>query len=155
MQSAGGIVLYLRQEGRGVGLLNKIRAYALQDAGLDTVEANMTLGFETDERDYRVAGRMLQLLGCQRVLLLTNNPAKLAGLAEIGIEVCDRVPLHAPVTASNRRLLETMAVERATARLPTLPKMYYRNEACGTLDGDQEFVPIGFEHRCVRAWRRK
>jgi GTP cyclohydrolase II len=110
MQSAGGIVLYLRQEGRGVGLLNKIRAYALQDAGLDTVEANMTLGFETDERDYRVAGRMLQLLGCQRVLLLTNNPAKLAGLAEIGIEVCDRVPLHAPVTASNRRLLETMAV---------------------------------------------
>ena len=110
IQSSGGIILYLRQEGRGVGLLNKIRAYGLQDAGLDTVEANMTLGFETDERDYRVAGRMLKLLGCQRVLLLTNNPAKLAGLAETGIEVCDRVPLHAPVTASNRRLLETMAV---------------------------------------------
>jgi len=110
IQSAGGIILYLRQEGRGVGLLNKIRAYGLQDTGLDTVEANMTLGFETDECDYRVAGRMLRLIGCQRVLLLTNNPAKLAGLAETGIEVCDRVPLHAPVTASNRRLLETMAV---------------------------------------------
>jgi GTP cyclohydrolase II len=109
MQSTGGIVLYLRQEGRGVGLLNKVRAYGLQDAGLDTVEANMTLGFETDERDYRVAGRMLQLLGCQRVSLLTNNPAKLAGLAETGIEICGRVPLHAPITASNRRLLETMA----------------------------------------------
>jgi GTP cyclohydrolase II len=108
MHSAGGIVLYLRQEGRGVGLLNKIRAYDLQDAGLDTLEANMTLGFESDERDYRAAGRMLQLLGCQRVLLLTNNPAKLAGLSDTGIEICGRVPLHAPITASNSRLLETM-----------------------------------------------
>src|SRR3984957_5243079 len=108
MHSAGGIVLYLRQEGRGVGLLNKIRAYDLQDAGLDTVEANMTLGFETDERDYRVAGRMLQLLGCKSVLLLTNNPAKLAGLSDTGIEISGRVPLHAPFTANNRRLLETL-----------------------------------------------
>jgi GTP cyclohydrolase II len=127
MQSAGGIVLYLRQEGRGVGLLNKIRAYGLQDAGLDTVEANMTLGFETDERDYRVAGRMLQLLGCQRVLLLTNNPAKLAGLAETGIEICGRVPLQVPITASNRRLLETMAARAghrsiASAAEALLPK---------------------------------
>jgi GTP cyclohydrolase II len=127
MQSAGGIVLYLRQEGRGVGLLNKIRAYGLQDAGLDTVEVNMTLGFETDERDYRVAGRMLQLLRCQRVLLLTNNPARLAGLAETGIEICGRVPLHAPITASNRRLLETMAARAghrsiANAAEALLPK---------------------------------
>jgi len=111
MQSAGGMVLYLRQEGRGVGLLNKIRAYGLQDAGLDTVEANMTLGFESDERDYRTAGRMLQLLGCQRVSLLTNNPAKLAGLSDSGIEIIGRVPLHAPVTASNRRLLETLMAQ--------------------------------------------
>jgi GTP cyclohydrolase II len=125
MQGAGGIVLYLRQEGRGVGLLNKIRAYGLQDAGLDTVEANMTLGFETDERDYRVAGRMLQLLGYKRVLLLTNNPAKLAGLAETGIDVCDRVPLHAPLTANNRRLLETMttrAGHRSIANAALLQK---------------------------------
>ena len=127
MQSTGGIVLYLRQEGRGVGLLNKVRAYGLQDAGLDTVEANMTLGFEIDERDYRVAGRMLQLLGCQRVLLLTNNPAKLAGLAETGIEICGRVPLQVPITASNRRLLETMAARAghrsiASAAEALLPK---------------------------------
>jgi GTP cyclohydrolase II len=110
IQSVGGIILYLRQEGRGVGLLNKIRAYELQDAGLDTVEANMTLGFESDERDYSAAGRMLQLLGCQRVLLLTNNPAKLAGLSNSGIEISGRVPLHAPITANNRRLLETLTV---------------------------------------------
>ena len=73
---AGGILLYLDQEGRGLGLLNKIRAYRLQDLGLDTIDANMTLGFEHDERDYRVAARMLQLLGCKRVVLLTNNPVK-------------------------------------------------------------------------------
>src|SRR5205085_5403912 len=83
----GGVILYLEQEGRGVGLANKIRAYALQDDGLDTVDANTTLGFEDDERDYSVAARMLQMLGCTRVQLLTNNPAKLAGLADAGIEV--------------------------------------------------------------------
>jgi GTP cyclohydrolase II len=121
MQGADGIILYLRQEGRGVGLLNKIRAYGLQDAGLDTVEANMTLGFEPDERHYGVAGRMLQLLGCKSVLLLTNNPAKLAGLAETGIEVCDRVPLHAPVTASNRQLLETMAIRAGHRSIANAP----------------------------------
>jgi len=128
MQGAGGIVLYLRQEGRGVGLLNKIRAYDLQDGGLDTVEANMTLGFESDERDYRPAGRMLQLLGYQRVLLLTNNPAKLAGLSDAGIEICGRVPLHAPVTASNRPLLETMMARAghhsiASAAEAAIPEM--------------------------------
>ena len=125
-QRGGGIILYLRQEGRGVGLLNKIRAYGLQDAGLDTVEANMSLGFEADERDYRVAGRMLKLLGCQRVLLLTNNPAKLAGLSETGIEVCDRVPLHAPVTASNRRLLETMTVRAGHRSLADAAEAFLR-----------------------------
>lgn len=109
MKQAGGLILYLPQEGRGLGLLNKIRAYRLQDAGLDTVEANMVLGFENDERDYRIAARILQLLGCSRVLLLTNNPDKLVGLSNNGIEVCGRLPLQAPVTASNRRYLETMA----------------------------------------------
>jgi GTP cyclohydrolase II len=126
MQRGGGIILYLRQEGRGVGLLNKVRAYGLQDAGLDTVEANMSLGFEADERDYRVAGRMLKQLGCQRVLLLTNNPAKLAGLSETGIEVCDRVPLHAPVTASNRRLLETMTVRAGHRSLANAAEAFLR-----------------------------
>lgn len=109
IKRAGGILLYLPQEGRGLGLLNKIRAYRLQDAGLDTVEANTALGFENDERDYRVAARMLQSLGCGKVLLLTNNPDKIAGLSKNGIEVCGRLSLQAPITASNRRYLETMA----------------------------------------------
>ena len=107
---AGGIILYLHQEGRGLGLANKTRAYRLQDLGLDTVDANVTLGFEDDERDYRVAARMLQLLGCRRVMLLTNNPAKLAGLAAAGIEICGRMPLQAPVKPENRRYLTARAV---------------------------------------------
>src|ERR1700674_2779121 len=73
--AGGGVILYLEQEGRGVGLVNKMRAYQLQDAGLDTVDANTTLGFDDDERDYSIAARMLELLGCRRVFLLTNNPA--------------------------------------------------------------------------------
>jgi GTP cyclohydrolase II len=116
MRSSGGILLYLDQEGRGLGLLNKIRAYRLQDSGLDTIDANMTLGFEHDERDYRVAARMLQLLGCKRVVLLTNNPAKLADLSRAGIEICGRVPLQASITTKNRRYLATMA-RRAGHRL--------------------------------------
>ena len=101
MRSTGGIVLYLDQEGRGLGLLNKIRAYRLQDSGLDTIDANMTLGFENDERDYLVAARMLQLLGCKRVVLMTNNPVKIANLSRAGIEVCGRMPLQVAMTTKN------------------------------------------------------
>ncbi|MCA1749495.1 MAG: GTP cyclohydrolase II [Parasphingopyxis sp.] len=86
-----GILLYLRQEGRGIGLVNKIRAYALQDGGFDTVEANMRLGFESDARDFGIAARMLELLGQPRVRLLTNNPAKVSGLEAAGIAVTERV----------------------------------------------------------------
>jgi GTP cyclohydrolase II len=106
-EMGGGIVLYLDQEGRGIGLTNKLRAYRLQDAGLDTVDANHTLGFEDDERDYGIAARMLAMLGVERVRLLTNNPAKLTSLSEAGIEVVARVPLLAPVNASNRAYLTT------------------------------------------------
>jgi GTP cyclohydrolase II len=105
----GGIILYLSQEGRGVGLANKMRTYQLQDAGLDTVDANTTLGFDDDERDYGVAVRMLQMLGCNRVMLLTNNPAKLEGLAKAGIEIVGRMPIETPVTADNRRYLTAKA----------------------------------------------
>jgi GTP cyclohydrolase II len=105
----GGIILYLEQEGRGLGLANKIRAYQLQDCGLDTVDANTVLGFEDDERDYGVAVRMLQALGCTRVRLLTNNPAKLEGLSQAGIDVSGRVPLHGPINADNRRYLAAKA----------------------------------------------
>ncbi len=106
----GGLILYLEQEGRGLGLANKIRAYALQDCGLDTVDANTTLGFDDDERDYGVAARMLQMLGCERVLLMTNNPAKLNGLMAAGIEVSGRKGLQAPVNAHNRRYLTAKAM---------------------------------------------
>jgi GTP cyclohydrolase II len=99
----------LEQEGRGLGLANKIRAYQLQEAGLDTVDANTVLGFDDDERDYGVAVRMLQLLGCTRVRLLTNNPAKLDGLSQAGIDVSGRVPLHGPINADNRRYLAAKA----------------------------------------------
>jgi GTP cyclohydrolase II len=96
-------------KGRGLGLLNKIRAYSLQDSGLDTIDANMMLGFENDERDYLVAARMLELLGCRRVVLLTNNPVKVADLSRAGIAICGRIPIQAPVTTKNRRYLATMA----------------------------------------------
>jgi GTP cyclohydrolase II len=108
-QQGGGIILYLEQEGRGLGLTNKMRTYQLQDAGLDTIDANATLGFEDDERDYGAAVRMLQILGCNRVLLMTNNPAKLDGLAQAGIEVSGRIALQGPVNADNRRYLTAKA----------------------------------------------
>lgn len=120
-QAGGGIILYLAQEGRGIGLANKMRAYRLQDAGLDTVDANTTLGFEHDERDYVIAARMLKILGCTRVLLLSNNPAKIEGLGEAGIEVAGHIPLVTPVTADNRRYLTAKAV-RAGHRLGELTK---------------------------------
>ena len=91
-----GILLYLRQEGRGIGLTNKIRAYALQDHGLDTVEANIALGFRDDERDYSVAAHMLDSLGVHSVRLMTNNPKKIEGLRELGVDVVDRIPLVMP-----------------------------------------------------------
>jgi GTP cyclohydrolase II len=112
----GGIVLYLPQEGRGLGLANKMRTYQMQDDGLDTVDANTTLGFNDDERDYGIAARMLQMLKCNRVVLLTNNPAKLDGLAKSGIEITGRMPLEAPINADNRRYLTAKAA-RAGHRL--------------------------------------
>jgi GTP cyclohydrolase II len=107
--TGGGVILYLDQEGRGLGLANKMRAYELQDEGLDTVDANITLGFDDDERDYGVAGRMLDLIGCARVKLMTNNPNKISGLVEAGIEITDRVPLLTPVHGDNLRYLTAKA----------------------------------------------
>lgn len=104
---AGGILLYLRQEGRGIGLANKIRAYALQDRGLDTVEANRRLGFADDERDFGVAAAMLRALGVESVRLLTNNPAKVRGLEAAGLTVSDRVAHHMPVNPHNADYLAT------------------------------------------------
>ena len=115
----GGVILYLAQEGRGIGLANKMRAYRLQDGGLDTRDANTTLGFEDDERDYVVAALMLRKLNCTRIVLLTNNPAKLDGLTKAGIDISARVPLEAPITPHNKRYLTTKAV-RSGHKLVTL-----------------------------------
>ncbi len=101
----GGILLYLRQEGRGIGLMNKIKAYALQDQGLDTVEANHHLGFAADERDYGWAAQMLRVLGVSQVRLMTNNPHKVTSLENYGIAVPERVPLEAGSCGSNIKYL--------------------------------------------------
>ncbi|MES2096121.1 MAG: GTP cyclohydrolase II [Pseudomonadota bacterium] len=108
MEDTGwGILLYLRQEGRGIGLVNKLRAYALQDQGFDTVDANTRLGFAVDSRDFRVAARMLDLLGQTRIRLLTNNPEKVRVLEATGIEVVERVPISLPPNRFNEKYLAT------------------------------------------------
>ena len=105
--SGWGILLYLRQEGRGIGLINKLRAYALQDQGFDTVDANLRLGFAIDARDFGIAAQMLHLLGQERVRLLTNNPAKVAGLEQAGIAVIERVPHAISANPHNAHYLGT------------------------------------------------
>ena len=106
-----GMVLYLRQEGRGIGLINKIRAYSLQDQGLDTVEANLALGFRDDERDYAVAAHMLMSLKIRSVRLITNNPKKIQQLTDYGIKVTDRIPHVMEPNQYNRFYLETKAAK--------------------------------------------
>jgi GTP cyclohydrolase II len=118
-ETGGGVILYLAQEGRGLGLGNKLRTYQLQETGLDTVDANAALGFNDDERDYGVAARMLQMLRIQRIVLLTNNPTKLDGLARSGIEITGRLPVEAPINSDNARYLAAKAA-RAGHRLDHL-----------------------------------
>ena len=108
-KEGGGVLLYLAQEGRGIGLMNKLRAYRLQDEGFDTMEANQRLGFQADERLYDAAARMLRLLGYSKVRLLTNNPAKMHALAAAGIEVTERVPHSFPDNVHNRDYLRVKA----------------------------------------------
>jgi len=139
-KAGGGVILYLEQEGRGLGLANKMRAYQLQDVGLDTVDANTTLGFDDDERDYTVAARMLEILGCRSVIMLTNNPGKLDGLAEAGIEISGRIPLNTPINAHNRRYLTALA-QRAGHMLD------------GVIGGDGEAVEDAAP-ACSRSGRR-
>ena len=105
--SGWGILLYLRQEGRGIGLINKLRAYALQDQGFDTVDANTRLGFAVDSRNFAVAARMLTLLGQRQIRLLTNNPEKVATLGAAGVAVSERVPHSLPPNPHNERYLAT------------------------------------------------
>lgn len=102
-----GAIFYLRQEGRGIGLLNKIKAYHLQDKGADTVEANEQLGFGADMRDYSILKPMMQALGIKQVNLMTNNPRKIAALRELGIQVLERIPHETGRNPHNQRYLET------------------------------------------------
>ena len=102
-----GAIIYMAQEGRGIGLVNKIKAYALQDEGIDTVEANLQLGFEPDLRDYAVCGQIIRDLGMSSIRLLTNNPDKVDAMQGLGLTVVERVPIEARVGEHNRRYLET------------------------------------------------
>jgi 3,4-dihydroxy 2-butanone 4-phosphate synthase/GTP cyclohydrolase II len=102
-----GVFLYMRQEGRGIGLINKLKAYALQDRGLDTVEANEKLGFPMDLRRYGIGAQILFDLGVRRFRFLTNNPKKVVGLGGFGLEMVERVPIVAEPRSENRRYLET------------------------------------------------
>jgi GTP cyclohydrolase II len=109
IEAHGGYLLYLRQEGRGIGLYAKLDAYRLQDRGLDTYEANLALGYAADARDYTAAAQMLHALGVPRLALLTNNPDKAAQLTAHGLDVVERVPTAVHLTASNRRYLSAKA----------------------------------------------
>ncbi len=106
-EAGRGVLLYMRQEGRGIGLAGKLKAYHLQDGGLDTVEANQKLGFKPDQRHYGIGAQILRDLGLRRLRLLTNNPAKLIALAGYGLEIVERVPLEVPPSADNRDYLRT------------------------------------------------
>lgn len=106
-EQGGGVLLYLRQEGRGIGLLKKLQAYNLQDAGFDTVDANLHLGYLADERHYEIAALMLENLGVQSVNLLTNNPNKINELTKLGIRVNQRIPVEIPTNTDNQGYLKT------------------------------------------------
>lgn len=106
-KEGSGIILYMRQEGRGIGLLNKLKAYALQDQGLDTVDANLALGFRGDMRDYRVSADMLRILGIKNIKLITNNPAKIEGLERYDIKIVERVPIQMPLNKNDESYLKT------------------------------------------------
>ncbi len=131
-----GILLYMRQEGRGIGLLNKLRAYALQDQGLDTVEANLALGFRDDERDYAVAAHMLHTLEVRSIRLLTNNPNKINQLVAFGVNVSGRVPHLLPTNPHNIEYLRTKS-ERSGHLISLPPRLVEQ--------ADEALPPLGGE----------
>ena len=142
-----GVLLYLRQEGRGIGLANKLRAYALQDGGLDTVAANAALGLPVDAREYGAAAAILADLGLEQVRLMTNNPAKVAALEAHGIRVCERVPLPALPNPVNRPYLETKAarlghVQPLKAARPSVTVHYAQtiDGRLATRTGDSQWI---------------
>ena len=136
-----GILLYLRQEGRGIGFLNKIRAYGLQDHGYDTVEANIALGFRDDERHYSVAAHMLMSLKIRSIRLMTNNPKKIDGLTDLGIQVTDRIPLIIPPNSHNRFYLQTKSLKSGHLLAPDGKERLLEQMDRPVLDGmDAEYA---------------
>jgi 3,4-dihydroxy 2-butanone 4-phosphate synthase/GTP cyclohydrolase II len=128
-----GVLLYLRQEGRGIGLLNKLKAYQLQEAGLDTVEANTKLGFGADLRDYGIGAQVLYDLGIRQIRMMTNNPRKIAGIQGHGLEVVERIPIQVPAQKENIRYLET---KRTKLGHLLMDDLMHPNESAGDTDGD-------------------
>lgn len=144
-REGAGVVIYLRQEGRGIGLLEKLRAYNLQDQGLDTVDANLQLGHQADERSYGAAALMLQKLGARSIRLMTNNPRKVEELRGLGIQVAGRVPVPGPVTTQNIDYL-TAKVNRMGHMLDIAPP------ESGEMSSP--FVPVAEKHEIAEANRR-
>ncbi|MBT3268250.1 bifunctional 3,4-dihydroxy-2-butanone-4-phosphate synthase/GTP cyclohydrolase II [Candidatus Poribacteria bacterium] len=128
-----GVLLYLRQEGRGIGLLNKLKAYQLQEAGLDTVEANQRLGFGADLRDYGIGAQVLHDLGIRQIRMMTNNPRKIAGMKGHGLEVVERIPIQVPAQKENIRYLEA---KRTKLGHLLLDDLMHPNEGADDTDGD-------------------
>jgi len=137
---AGGFLLYLRQEGRGIGLYAKLDAYALQDAGLDTYEANLALGYAEDEREYTAAAQMLLALGLAQVALLSNNPDKAVQLGRLGVTVTERVPTGVHLSAANGRYLATKA-RRGAHTLDVPPAGLHAEWLAGTGANEPSNVP--------------
>jgi GTP cyclohydrolase II len=138
---AGGFLLYLRQEGRGIGLYGKLDAYLLQDAGLDTYEANLALGYAADERDYTVAAQMLHALGLARVALLSNNPDKAAQLARLGVTVTERVPTGMHLSAANSSYLAAKAARGGHTLACSLPEPHAQRLTDGAKPHERSRVP--------------
>ncbi len=135
IENHGGILIYLRQEGRGIGFINKIKAYSLQDEGLDTVEANIALGFKVDLRKYDVAAEVLKILGVNSIQLLTNNPDKMKQLRKLGIKITRRIPLIAEPNEFNYRYL------------------LVKKQKSGHLIDENIFAPLGIEQQETIFWK--
>ncbi len=142
-EAGAGIIVYLRQEGRGIGLLDKLRAYNLQDEGYDTVEANLMLGHQADARDYTIAARILQDLGVQSVRLLTNNPNKIESLEQLGIPVAERVPMPPTLTVENAAYLATK-VERMRHLLNLNGRSPAPSAPAKTVPNGRPFVTLSY-----------